>query len=206
MEDKIIKINLWTDIACPWCYVASKSFKEAREKINKKYKEIKIELIIHPYMIDPQTKKLGEDYLEYNKRRWGSDSWTYDLKEKGKNFGCNFSNWKFWPNTLLSHKLILSGKNNNKSEEILDELFNSTYEKGENVSLESYLNKIAKKFNIENWNNNILEKEVLDEDIKAKDYYGIGGVPFFKFSDGSLIEGAQTEKFFEQVFQRFLKK
>ena len=36
-------------------------------------------------MIDPNTKKTGEDYLEYNKRRWGSDSWTNDLKERGKN-------------------------------------------------------------------------------------------------------------------------
>ena len=201
-----IKVDLWTDIACPWCYVGHKSFKNSIINFKKKNPLCKIELTIHPYMIDPNTKKEGEDYLEYNKRRWGSDSWTIDLREKGKIIGCNFSNWKIWPNTLLSHKLILCGKQKNLSEEILEFLFDSTYEKGENVSLESYLNIVANKFNLNDWNNYSFEKDVIDEDIKAKDVYGIGGVPFFKFSDGSLIEGAQSEKLFDKILEKCIKK
>ena len=118
-----IKINLWTDVACPWCYVAHNSFQIAKKNFLKNNPDKKIELIIHNYMIDPNTKKTGEDYLEYNKRRWGSDSWTYDLKERGKKYGCFFSNWKFCLNTLLAHQLILKGRLNNKSEEILKECF-----------------------------------------------------------------------------------
>ena len=202
----IIKINVWTDVACPWCYVANKSFEIAKENFLNKNPDIKIELTIHNYMIDPNTKKTGEDYLEYNKRRWGSDSWTYDLKERGKKLGCNFSNWKFWPNTLLAHQLILKGKLNNKSEEILKECFLLTYEKGENVSLESVINKLGNKFNISDWNNKNVEKEVLEEDMIAKDNYGIGGVPLFKFEDGSILEGAQQPKVFEHILNKNLKK
>ena len=59
-----IKVDLWTDIACPWCYVGHKSFKNSIINFKKKNPLCKIELTIHPYMIDPNTKKEGEDYEE----------------------------------------------------------------------------------------------------------------------------------------------
>ena len=62
---------------------------------------------------------------------------------------------------------------NNKSEEILKECFLLTYENGENVSLENTINKIGNKFDITDWNNKNIEKEVLEEDMIAKDNYGI---------------------------------
>lgn len=31
-------------------------------------------------MIDPRTDAAGEEYLAYNQRRWGSDSWTGSLR------------------------------------------------------------------------------------------------------------------------------
>ncbi len=203
--ENTIKVNLWTDVACPWCYVGHNSFEIAKKSFLKKNPDKKIELIIHNYMIDPNTKKNGEDYLEYNERKWGNDDWTYNLKEKGKKIGCFFSNWKFWPNTLLAHQLILKGRLNNKSEEILKECFMLTYENGQNVSLENVVNKIATKFNISDWNNKDIEKEVLEEDMIAKDNYGIGGVPLFKFEDGSILEGAQRPKIFEDILNKNLK-
>lgn len=33
-----------------------------------------------PYMIDIGTQPDGEDYLAYNKRRWGGDGWTASMK------------------------------------------------------------------------------------------------------------------------------
>ena len=164
-----IKINLWTDVAYPWCYVAHNSFEIAKKNFLKNNPDKKIELIIHNYMIDPNTKKLEKIIQNIIKE----DEEVYDLKERGKKYGCFFSNWKFWPNTLLAHQLILKGRLNNKSEEILKECFLLTYENGENVSLESTINKIGNKFDITDWNNKNIEKEVLEEDMIAKDNYGI---------------------------------
>ena len=203
---KIIEVNIWSDIACPWCYVGETIFKKSIIQFNQIYPEIKVIPIFHAYIIDPGTKTEGEDYLSYNKRRWGSDNWTKHLRAMGQKYGADFKNWKFWPNTLLAHQLILKGKLNNKSEEILKECFLLTYEKGENVSLESVINKLGNKFNISDWNNKNVEKEVLEEDMIAKDNYGIGGVPLFKFEDGSVLEGAQDPKVFEHVLNKNLKK
>ena len=79
-----IEVNVWSDIACPWCYVAKNIFKKAIQIFEQKYKDYKVIIIYHAYIIDPQTKIGGEDYLAYNKRRWGSDGWNYTIKRNRK--------------------------------------------------------------------------------------------------------------------------
>ena len=191
-----IEINVWSDIACPWCYVGEKIFKKAMIKFNKNYPEISVIPIFHAYMIDPGTKIEGEEYLSYNKRRWGNDNWTHQLKSMGKKYGANFSNWKIWPNTLLSHKLMAEANKKGKGNEVLDEIFKYCYEMGKNVSIESTLDEIGNKFGIKNWNNDENLKLVLKDEKIGKNHYGIGGVPFFIFPNDEVIEGAAEDKTF----------
>ena len=42
----------------------------------EKFGEERVEVSWLPYIIDPGTAAGGEEYLAYNKRRWGSDGWT----------------------------------------------------------------------------------------------------------------------------------
>ena len=193
---KSIEVNIWSDIACPWCYVGEKIFKKAMIKFNKNYPEISVIPIFHAYMIDPGTKIEGEEYLSYNKRRWGNDNWTHQLKSMGKKYGANFSNWKIWPNTLLSHKLMEEANKKGKGNEVLDEIFKYCYEMGKNVSIESTLDEIGNKFGIKNWNNDENLKLVLKDEKIGKNHYGIGGVPFFIFPNDEVIEGAAEDKTF----------
>ena len=193
---KSIEVNIWSDIACPWCYVGEKIFKKAMIKFNKNYPEISVIPIFHAYMIDPGTKIEGEEYLSYNKRRWGNDNWTHQLKSMGKKYGANFSNWKIWPNTLLSHKLMAEANKKGKGNEVLDEIFKYCYEMGKNVSIESTLDEIGNKFGIKNWNNDENLKLILKDEKIGKNQYGIGGVPFFIFPNDEVIEGAAEDKTF----------
>jgi predicted DsbA family dithiol-disulfide isomerase len=193
---KSIEVNIWSDIACPWCYVGEKIFKKAMIKFNKNYPEISVIPIFHAYMIDPGTKIEGEEYLSYNKRRWGNDNWTHQLKSMGKKYGAYFSNWKIWPNTLLSHKLMAEANKKGKGNEVLDEIFKYCYEMGKNVSIESTLDEIGNKFGIKNWNNDENLKLVLKDEKIGKNHYGIGGVPFFIFPNDEVIEGAAEDKTF----------
>ena len=40
-----MKINLWTDVSCPWCYVAHNSFEIAKKNFLKNNPDKKRELI-----------------------------------------------------------------------------------------------------------------------------------------------------------------
>ena len=197
-----IKIDIWSDIACPWCYVGEKIFNQVLIKFKEKYPKIKVNPVFHAYMIDPSTSKEGEDYLAYNKRRWGSDNWTKQLKSIGKKYGANFNDWKIWPNTLLGHKLIMEANKKGKGNEVLEEIFKYCYEMGKNVSIESTLNEIGNKFGITNWNNDENLKLVLKDEKIGKKQYGIEGVPFFIFPNDEVIEGAaDINKFLNALIQ-----
>ena len=84
-------------------------------------------------MIDPGTQENGEDYLAYNRRRWGSDGWTHSLRAKGRKVGAPFADWKIWPNTLRAHQLLRFAPRE-KEAQLKKACFEAIYEQGENVS------------------------------------------------------------------------
>ena len=193
---KKIEVNIWSDIACPWCYVGENSFKLACKDFLKSNPEYTINPIFHAYIIDQGTKKDGEEYLAYNKRRWGGDSWTVELREAGKKYGLKFANWKIWPNTVLCHTLIAAAAEVGKSKEVLEKIFESCYELGKNVSLESTLNEISNEFGIKDWNNKKNREKALNDDRYGKEELNIGGVPYFIFPNDKVINGAAAKQSF----------
>lgn len=98
----------------------------------------------HPYIIDPKTRTNGEAYLQYNKRRWGSDSWTHSLREAGRPDGTPFADWQWytqvlvhlhkqhlqvhrWPNTMQAHRLVLLAQAQGKAHATTEALFAEQY-------------------------------------------------------------------------------
>lgn len=198
-----IVIDLYSDIACPWCYVGEKIMKTTLDKFLSDNPTFKAKINFHAYMIDPATKKNGEEYLAYNRRRWGGDGWTDELRERGRQVGCKFANWKTWPNTLLCHCLIAAGSKIEKHEEIVHDIFEYCYEQGENVSDKETLNKIAEKYAITNWDSKEIQTEVWNDDTTAKDKLDIHGVPNFRFNNGSVIGGSGDSSSFMKVFNKY---
>ena len=72
--------------------------------------------------------------MAYNRRRWGGDGWTVQLRESGKRDGALFRNWKTWPHTLHAHRLALYAERAGKGSQAQDRLFETIYEEGGNVS------------------------------------------------------------------------
>lgn len=153
-------------------------------------------IILQPYMIDPGTKKEGEEFEAYNIRRWGGSGWTQSLKRSGRKVGANFSNWKTWPNTLKAHQLIAyvtnpsrQAENKPSTSDCNAAIFNAMYEEGMNISLVDTLVKIGTEcLGItedevsdlqSHLENNTGAKDVMKEIQTGRKRYNISGVPFF---------------------------
>jgi len=178
-------------------------------------------------MIDPGTKKEGEEFEAYNIRRWGSSGWTQSLKRSGKKVGANFSNWKTWPNTLKAHQLIAyvtnpsrQAENKPSTSDCNAAIFNAMYEEGMNVSLVETLVKIGTEClgitdnevsdlqtHLEN---NAGAKDVMKEIQTGRKRYNISGVPFFIMGavegESSIgkpygFSGAQDSSTFVDMFE-----
>mmetsp|Transcript_22880 Transcript_22880/g.39141 ORF Transcript_22880/g.39141 Transcript_22880/m.39141 type:complete len:186 (-) Transcript_22880:299-856(-) len=183
-------------------------------------------------MIDPNTKKDGEEFEEYNIRRWGSSGWTHSLKRNGQRVGANFNNWVTWPNTLKAHQLIAyvtnparDAANKPSTSDCNAVIFDAMYENGENVSLADTLVKIGhEKLGVTDeevpllrahLENNAGAKEVMKEIQTGRRRYNIGGVPYFIVgaveSESSVgrpygFSGAQDSSTFVEIFEELAEK
>jgi predicted DsbA family dithiol-disulfide isomerase len=54
-KENVIKVDVVSDIACPWCYVGKRRLEEAL----KQWKGAKVEVSWHPYQLDPSMRFEG---------------------------------------------------------------------------------------------------------------------------------------------------
>ena len=102
-----------------------------------------IKVSYHPFMIDPATKAEGEPYMEYNRRRWGSDGWTRSMKTMGKKEGAPYAKWVTWPNTTHCSRLLMLAEKHGLGDKVVGILYRYCYEEGLNVSLREVVARAA---------------------------------------------------------------
>lgn len=180
------------------------------------------------FMIDPRTAEAGEDYLAYNRRRWGGDGWTYELRARGAKAGAPFANWKWWPNTLRGHALahVVRARYGAAAEDAVTQLLMElTYEQGQNVSnpavLEGAAQTLADRHPELGIDVAALQEAVRTragvQDARREDELakrqGIGGVPFFRISCAQVpkarayaMEGCQPVSAFLRCFERIISQ
>ena len=137
-------------------------------------------------MIDPGTQENGEDYLAYNRRRWGSDGWTHSLRAKGRKVGAPFADWKIWPNTLRAHQLLRFAPRE-KEAQLKKACFEAIYEQGENLSDPETICRIASEngVDVEGFRR-VLDTPAAQQDVRRAcmqaSQRGVRGVPYFVVS------------------------
>lgn len=209
----VIRVDAWSDLACPWCYVGKARLDKAIEILNSDatYQHSQVSVHWHPYMIDINTNNAGEEYLAYNQRRWGSDGWTASLRRSAAKDGLRFKDWKWWPNTLHAHRLVLLADTLGKGGEAKQKLFKMTYEEGLNISDLEVLCSAADQLGLPGAREFLMsdqgKEEVIEQDRAAKSERKIDSVPFFIVDDDRhSFSGAQDASTIGKVLQKAVQQ
>tara|TARA_R110000744_G_scaffold1498_6_gene5290 strand:- start:645 stop:1334 length:690 start_codon:yes stop_codon:yes gene_type:complete len=209
MQNDKIKIDIVSDVACPWCYVGKKRL----EKAIAQWDGAEIEIEWHPFQLDPSIPKEGLDRDTYLTNKFGSLDgpleMTNRLVESGKEEGITFNFGNKWlaVNTLPLHQLLhIAGEEGFKNE--LKERFMKAYF-DENLPLNDVdvLSSIMSEYE---WSaektQNILNDDAIAYAVKQEIAHyqqrGVNSVPFFIFNDKFGISGAQPPAAFLEAFQQ----
>eukprot|EP00906_Rhabdomonas_costata_P027665 RCo039251 len=199
-----VTIDAYADFACPWCYVGKRRLDNALKQLSC----LTVHVRWHPYMIDPGTKKAGEEYMAYNRRRWGGDGWTHSMRSGAKADGIAFADWKWWPNTLNAHRLMVLAQKEGKAHELKERLLVRLYEHGENISDRDVVIRIGEEAGLpgvrEFMGSDAGLKEVVEEDRKAKGM-DVDGVPYFLINGKVDASGAQPTAWWVRTLQKLAK-
>ncbi|RMB60989.1 DsbA family oxidoreductase [Dokdonia sinensis] len=193
-----IKIDIVSDVACPWCYVGKRRLEKALEL----WDGTPVTVEWHPYQLDPTMPAAGKTRDTYLVDKFGSidgmKTMTDRLEEAGKTVGIDFNFGKDWlaVNTLPLHKMLLVAGQEGFKDALKERFLKAYFVTLEPLNDVKVLEHIGAEFG---WDaekvQTIIEDQELakavQQEIAHYQKLGVTGVPFFILNNKYGISGAQ---------------
>lgn len=208
-----MKIDMWSDIACPYCYIGKRKLEQALDQFPHKDK---VELVWHSYELNPDLPKkaLDSSIYEYfasthqmsiDEARKNMAGITNQAKEVGLNY--DFDHLVV-ANTSDALRLVKLAKEYNLATEAEEVLFEAYFIKGKDISDRNTLLQLGKSIGLdENKVSEMLDSEKYKAEI-AKDIeyseneLGLEYIPFYLFNDKHIVQGSIATEDYLKVLSK----
>lgn len=203
-----MKIEIWSDVMCPFCYIGKRHLEQALAELPFKNE---VEIDWKSYQLNPAYKnENGEslyDYLSINKgiSLEQAKQMTSQVAEMASNVGLHLDFETSIPaNSFNAHRLIHFAASKGKQDLAEEELFKAHFEDAKNIDDISALLKIAANLGLDvNETKSVLESDAFEEEVRYDIYesqqLGVRGVPFFVMDRKYALSGAQPVDAFKQA-------
>ncbi len=203
-----MKVEIWSDVMCPFCYIGKRKFELALEKFPQRdtveitWKSFQL----NPDMITDPDKNINQYLAEVKgwsvKQAEDANNYVTDIAKKvGLTYNMDKS---IVANSFDAHRLSHLAKKYNKQDALEERLFLAYFTEGKNTADHDTLIAIGVEIGLEeNEIKSMLESNEfsaqVNRDILEAQMVGARGVPFFVFDRKYAVSGAQDPAAFEQV-------
>jgi len=206
-----MKIEIWSDVVCPFCYIGKRKLEKALDKFPLKDQ---VEIEWKSFQLNPEEKTNPSiNTLEHlaQSKGWSMDQTkeiTSNVVEMAKEHGLEFDFEKAKvANTKNAHRLIHFEKKQGKGGEMKERLLKAYFSDGENVDDPNTLIKLGAEIGLnESEIKSMLASnqfdDAVDQDIYESRLIGVRGVPFFVLDRKFGISGAQPDEVFEETLEK----
>jgi predicted DsbA family dithiol-disulfide isomerase len=206
MVSERIKVDIWSDIACPWCYIGKRKFERGAELFDGE-----VEVEYHSFELSPDTPVDFEgsevEFLAGHKRipehtaRQMIDRVTGIAAQVGLQYDYDSLQHT---NTVKAHELLQFAKAHGRQLEVKERLLKAYFVEGRHVGRDEDLADLAAEVGLDREqalqalrDNSFLPSVRADQDLARE--YGIQGVPFFVIDGKYGVSGAQEAETFANV-------
>ena len=209
--DNKLKVQIWSDIMCPFCYIGKRRIEEAlnlfehKEAVEIEWKSYQLDASFIASPEDNMVEHLAEKYRKDND--WAQnmlDNMTQNAKTAGLDFHFEKS---VLANSLNAHRLLHLAKKHNLANDLEELLFKAYLTDGKNVNDINTLTELGIEVGLDSeaiaqvLNSDKYAKEV-NEDQEEANAIGVQGVPFFVFDNKYAISGAQPVSAFLETLEK----
>jgi predicted DsbA family dithiol-disulfide isomerase len=212
MPSTPITVEIWSDVACPWCYLGKRRLESALERFDRRDE---VEVIWRSFQLQPDAPRFGEPGAgeptrEYLAARYGAEQLaesqahlTALAAEEGLDYHLDLGRVA---NTFEAHALIHAAARQGFGDAMVERLFKAQHVEGLRLDDPAVLAELAAEVGLdaEAATPNAADRQAVGEEIDAAHQIGINGVPFFLFDRRLAVSGAQpTELLLEGLKQAF---
>ena len=214
MSNKI-KIDIVSDVVCPWCAIGYKRLEKAISEMGVKDK---VEIEWHPFELNPNMPVEGENVQEHITNKYGSNledqkRSQQHMTEVGAELGFKFDyfNDMRMVNTRNAHILLDYAKENGKQTELQMRLIESFFSERKDVSTKEILKSAMLEVGLNAEEGMVrIENDNARTEIQTKEEFwknlGVNSVPTIIFNKKSAVTGAQPVSVFKEVLTELLQE
>src|SRR6478735_4269495 len=200
-----LKLEVWSDIACPWCYVGKRRLESALKQFPH---ASQVELIWRAFELDPgapRERPRDVSHVEFIARKYGmsvaqaqksTDHLVQLASAEGLAF--DFTNIRSG-NTFDAHRLVHLGLERGLQDAVKERMLKAYFEQGELMSDHGTLVRLASEAGLDAGEvTDVLAGDTFAAAVRAEEAeareLGISGVPCFVFDRRFAVSGAQSSE------------
>lgn len=209
---RTLKIDLFTDIVCPWCLVGSARLDQAIAGLPN---DVVVDIENHPFYLDPNTPPEGVDVAQMLREKYGRDPkemWARvegEAKKSGIDLDLSRQPRSF--PTQKAHTIIRLAREKGTQHDLANAIASAYFLGHSQVNEDEVLAGIATQFGF-------TREEALADMHDARELaishelaidaarQGIQGVPFFIFDNRFAVSGCQPQEVFGMAFSKALEE
>jgi predicted DsbA family dithiol-disulfide isomerase len=207
----IVRVEIWSDVVCPWCYVGKKRFERALETFPHRED---VEVVHRSFQLDPaaprdRTTSRREGLMrKYNLTAADVDTLDARMQQTAATEGLDFRLGDgVTGNTLDAHRLLHLARETGRQDAALERFFRAYFVEGRSLFDADALADLSADAGLDPGDT----RDVLDSnrysdavaaDIAAARSIGVTGVPFFAIAGRLGVSGAQATSVFGDVLSR----
>jgi len=209
-----VKIDIWSDVACPWCYVGKRRLETALGRLAEAGDGPQVDIEYHSFELAPDTPVDFDgtevDFLAGHKGmpRAQVEQMLGQMTQLAAAEGLAYDfDALQHTKTLTAHELLHHAKAQGKQIEMKERLLKAYFEEGRHVGRVQELADLAAEVGLDRAEvvaalEDGRYADDVQADIEQARAYGINGVPFFVVDGRYGVSGAQDPAVFVRVLQQ----
>lgn len=205
-----MKVEIYSDVACPWCYIGKARFERALGAFPGAGE---VEVVFRPYQLDPATPRTAVPMFQYLEQRFGPGArgMVGRVVDSARQEGLTMDfEQGLAANTFDAHRVMWLAEREHGADvqrALGERLFRAHFAEGGDIGDAELLATLAAECGIDAGRVRALlaSGEGTDEvrrEIATAQELGITAVPTFVFDDRYAVQGAQPTSAFLQVLEQ----
>lgn len=209
----MIKVDVWSDVVCPWCYIGKRRFAEGVRRYQAAGGSEPVEVEYHSFELAPDVPVdyVGNaaDFLAQHKGL--PDAQVHQMLDHVSQLAAAEGLDYHWDDvqhtkTLKAHELLHLAKSRGLQEPMKERLLAAYFVDGRHVGDIDELADLASEVGLDRDEvvtalTDGTHAQAVQDDIALAHRYGISGVPFYVIDGRYGVSGAQSPETFAEVLK-----